>query len=93
MIRGVILLALTVGAAFLCWPFFAASRALDTQGITLTGSIVGTRLDLAEVFQLHSAGRQKVVRTSRRLEDVNESMQAVEAGDIAALVVFDMRQG
>jgi propanol-preferring alcohol dehydrogenase len=61
------------------------------QGITVTGSIVGTRLDLAEVFELHVAGRTRVVRTTRRLEDVNEAMKAVEAGDIDARVVFDLR--
>ena len=61
------------------------------QGITVAGSIVGTRLDLAEVFELHLAGRTRVVRTTRHLDDVNEAMKAVEAGDIDARVVFDMR--
>jgi len=61
------------------------------NGITVAGSIVGTRLDLAEVFELHLAGRTRVVRTTRRLDDVNEAMKAVEAGDIDARVVFDMR--
>jgi propanol-preferring alcohol dehydrogenase len=63
------------------------------NGITVTGSIVGTRLDLAEVFELHAAGRTRVVRTTRRLDDVNEAMKAVEAGDIDARVVFDFRAG
>jgi len=61
------------------------------QGITVAGSIVGTRLDLAEVFELHLAGRTRVVRTTRHLDDVNDAMKAVEAGDIDARVVFDMR--
>ncbi len=61
------------------------------QGISVTGSIVGTRLDLAEVFELHASGRTRVVRTTHKLEDVNESMKAVEAGDIDARVVFDLR--
>ena len=61
------------------------------NGITVAGSIVGTRLDLAEVFELHLAGRTRVVRTTRRLDEVNEAMKAVEAGDIDARVVFDMR--
>ena len=62
------------------------------QGITVTGSIVGTRLDLAEVFELHAAGNTQVVRTTRQLDDVNEAMKAVEAGDIDARVVFDFRR-
>ncbi len=61
------------------------------NGLTVTGSIVGTRLDLAEVFELHAAGLTRVVRTTRRLEEVNEAMKAVEAGDIDARVVFDLR--
>jgi propanol-preferring alcohol dehydrogenase len=61
------------------------------QGISVIGSIVGTRLDLAEVFELHAAGRTQVVRTTRRLDEVNEAMKAVEAGDIDARVVFDFR--
>jgi len=61
------------------------------QGITVTGSIVGTRLDLTEVFELHARGLTKVVRVTRRLDDVNEAMRAVEAGEIDARVVFDMR--
>jgi propanol-preferring alcohol dehydrogenase len=61
------------------------------QGITVTGSIVGTLLDLREVFELHAAGRTSVVRTTRRLEEVNEAMKAVEHGDIDARVVFDLR--
>jgi propanol-preferring alcohol dehydrogenase len=61
------------------------------NGISVIGSIVGTRLDLAEVFELHAAGKTHVVRTTRRLEEVNEAMKAVEAGDIDARVVFDFR--
>jgi propanol-preferring alcohol dehydrogenase len=61
-------------------------------GITVTGSIVGTRLDLAEVFELHAAGLTRVVRTTRYLDEVNEAMKAVENGDIDARVVFDLRR-
>ena len=34
-------------------------------GITITGSIVGTRTDLREVFELHAAGKTKVIREVR----------------------------
>ena len=53
----------------------------------------GTRLDLAEVFELHAVGQTRVIRTTRRLDEVNESMKAVEVGDIEARVVFDLRPG
>jgi propanol-preferring alcohol dehydrogenase len=58
------------------------------NGITIVGSIVGTRTDLREVFELHAAGRTKVIRETRSLEDVNEAIEDVEAGRVAARVVF-----
>jgi len=61
------------------------------NGITLVGSIVGTRLDLAETFELHAAGRTRVIRESRRLEDVNSAFEEVEKGQAPARLVFDLR--
>jgi propanol-preferring alcohol dehydrogenase len=60
------------------------------QGITVTGSIVGTRVDLAETFELHADGRTTVVREQRRLEDVNDAVREVEKGEIEARIVFDL---
>ena len=59
-------------------------------GISVIGSIVGTRLDLAEVFELHAAGRTRVVFESWRLEDVNDAIAKVLAGEVDARVVFDL---
>jgi propanol-preferring alcohol dehydrogenase len=60
------------------------------NGITIIGSIVGTRTDLREVFELHSAGKTKVIRETRSLETVNESIADVEAGRVAARIVFEL---
>ena len=60
------------------------------QGITVTGSIVGTRVDLAETFELHAAGRTTVIRELRRLGDVNEAMTDVLGGTVDARIVFDL---
>ena len=60
------------------------------KGITVTGSIVGTRVDLAETFELHAAGRTTVVREPRRLGEVNEAMGQVERGEVDARIVFDL---
>ena len=59
------------------------------NGITVVGSIVGTRTDLREVFELHAAGKTEVTREIRPLEAVNEAIADVEAGRIAARVVFE----
>ena len=61
------------------------------QGITVTGSIVGTRVDLAETFELHASGHTRVVRETRRLEQVNESFAEVLEGRAPARLVFDLR--
>lgn len=57
-------------------------------GKSVTGSIVGTRQDLADVFALHVAGRTKVIAEERHLEDVNTCVDDVLAGRIPARVVF-----
>lgn len=58
-------------------------------GITIVGSIVGTRSDLREVFELHGAGKTRVIRETRPLEEVNEAIADVEAGRVAARVVLE----
>jgi propanol-preferring alcohol dehydrogenase len=57
-------------------------------GISVIGSIVGTRADLAEVFRLHAAGRTRVELQTRKLEDVNDAIEDVLAGRVTARVVF-----
>ncbi|CAN5568756.1 alcohol dehydrogenase AdhP [soil metagenome] len=59
------------------------------KGISVIGSIVGTRQDVAEVFALHAAGRTTVVAETRKIEDVNEAMADVLAGKIPARLVFE----
>ena len=61
------------------------------QGITVVGSLVGTRVDLAETFELHADGRTRIVRQSRRLEQVNDAIDEVLAGEVEARLVFDLR--
>ncbi len=61
------------------------------RGIHVIGSLVGTREDLAEVFQLHAAGRTQVVLERRELEDVNACFAEVLSGDVPARLVFDLR--
>ncbi|MFC8348417.1 zinc-dependent alcohol dehydrogenase [Streptomyces sp. NPDC057280] len=57
-------------------------------GISVIGSIVGTRQDLAEVFALHAAGRTQVIAEPRRLDQVNDSFDEVLGGRAEARLVF-----
>jgi propanol-preferring alcohol dehydrogenase len=59
------------------------------NGISIVGSIVGTRADLRRVFDLHAAGRTRVIRDTRPLEQVNAAIADIEAGKVAARIVFE----
>lgn len=58
------------------------------KGISVIGSIVGTRQDLAEVFALHAAGRTRVITETRDLGDVNSAVDEVLEGSVPARLVF-----
>ena len=60
------------------------------RGISVIGSLVGTRNDVQDCFALHAQGRTRVVAEARRLEDVNACFEEVLAGDVPARLVFDM---
>ncbi|GLW99024.1 zinc-dependent alcohol dehydrogenase [Microtetraspora sp. NBRC 16547] len=59
-------------------------------GISVIGSIVGTRADLAEVFRLHAAGRTTVKYETRDLEEINQAVEEILSGQIPARLVFEL---
>ena len=59
------------------------------KGISIIGSIVGTRQDLAEVFALHAAGKTTVISETRKIEDINDAMADVLSGAVPARLVFE----
>jgi propanol-preferring alcohol dehydrogenase len=64
------------------------------NGINVHGSIVGTRVDLAEVFELHADGHTEVHREVRSLDTVNQSFEDVlHSRTDEPRVVFDLRDG
>ena len=60
------------------------------NGTKVLGSIVGTRTDLQEVFELHAAGKTEVIYERRPLEDVNSAIHEVETGQVRARLVFNL---
>jgi propanol-preferring alcohol dehydrogenase len=60
------------------------------KGITVIGSLVGTRNDLADCFALHAHGHTRVITETRRLEDVNDCFEEVLSGQVPARLVFDL---
>jgi alcohol dehydrogenase, propanol-preferring len=59
------------------------------SGITLRGSIVGTRLDLQEALCFAGVGAVKATVETARLEDINDVFGRMEAGQIEGRVVLD----
>ncbi|GLI01064.1 zinc-dependent alcohol dehydrogenase [Phytohabitans aurantiacus] len=58
------------------------------KGISVIGSIVGTRDDLATVFKLHAAGRTKVIYEVRKLDEINTAIDDVLASRVPARLVL-----
>jgi propanol-preferring alcohol dehydrogenase len=61
------------------------------KGIKVVGSLVGTRVDLAETFELHADKRTRIVRETRQLDQINDAIRQVEQGEVEARLVFDLR--
>ena len=60
------------------------------NGITVRGSIVGTRLDLQESLDFAAMGKVKATVASDRLENINDIFARMHAGQIEGRVVLDM---
>ena len=61
------------------------------NGITIRGSIVGTRLDLQESLEFAGEGMVKPTVTKRSLEEINTIFEEMREGTIDGRMVLDMR--
>ncbi|MDC0713899.1 alcohol dehydrogenase AdhP [Stigmatella sp. ncwal1] len=59
------------------------------NGITVRGSIVGTRLDLKEALAFAAQGKVKATVSTDTLENINEVFSRMHAGKIEGRVVLD----
>lgn len=59
-------------------------------GITVRGSIVGTRLDLQEALAFAGHGQVKATVSTARIEDINRVFERMQKGQIEGRVVLDM---
>jgi len=60
------------------------------NGITVRGSIVGTRLDLQESLDFAAQGKVAATVSTDRLENVNDVFERMHAGRIEGRVVLDL---
>lgn len=61
------------------------------DGITVRGSIVGTRLDLKEALDIAARGKVKAHIHVEPLENINDIFKRMEHGQIDGRIVVDMR--
>ncbi|PTB30932.1 alcohol dehydrogenase AdhP [Photobacterium phosphoreum] len=59
------------------------------NGITLVGSIVGTRRDLAECLDFAAQGKIKTNIEVRKLEEINTIFDELEKGEVTGRIVMD----
>ncbi|CAH2603304.1 Alcohol dehydrogenase [Rhodovastum atsumiense] len=60
------------------------------NGITVRGSIVGTRLDLQEALDFAAAGQVRANVTTERLDNINDVFMRLREGAVDGRVVIDM---
>lgn len=59
------------------------------NGITVRGSIVGSRLDLQESLQFASEGKVRATYTTDKLENINSIFDSMNKGQIEGRIVLD----
>lgn len=67
---------------------------IDTvlNGVTVRGSIVGTRLDLQETLEFAAEGKVKATVATDTLENINEIFDRMRRGDIEGRIVLDFQR-
>jgi alcohol dehydrogenase, propanol-preferring len=60
------------------------------NGITVRGSIVGTRLDLRQSLEFAAQGKVKATVTTDKLENINDVLARLHQGRIEGRVVLDL---
>jgi propanol-preferring alcohol dehydrogenase len=60
------------------------------KALTIRGSIVGTRLDLAEALSFAGEGLVHATTKAERLEDINDIFKRMHAGTIDGRIVLDI---
>ena len=62
------------------------------NGVTVRGSIVGTRLDLQESLDFAADGKVKATISTAKLDDINDIFQRMHKNQIEGRIVLDLTQ-
>ena len=63
------------------------------KGLTIRGSIVGTRQDMAEALDFCARGLIHPLVASAGLDEINDVFDRMERGQIDGRIVIDHRKG
>jgi len=67
-------------------------RSLRCKGLTIRGSIVGTRQDMAEALDFYARGLIHPTVASAGLDEINDVFAKMERGQIDGRIVIDYRK-
>jgi len=62
------------------------------NGVSVVGSIVGTRKDLEECLEFAARGKVKAIIEEKQLEDINDIFSDMEKGEITGRIVMSLTQ-
>ena len=63
------------------------------RGLTVRGSLVGTRKDMEEVLDFYSRGKINPTYTVEPMENINSIMERLKEGKVDGRIVIDMHEG
>ena len=89
MLASVRPLGRIVAAALVAEPVPVSQNWLTLTGVEITGTSVGTRLELQDLLRMHAREPFVSELTPVRLEDVNAALDALEAGRVNGRQVID----
>jgi len=93
MLAAVRALGRIVAAALVSEPVPVSQDWLTLTGVEITGTSVGTRLELQDLLRMHARDPFLSDLTPVRLEEVNAALDALEAGRVNGRQVIDFRPG
>ncbi len=89
MLKAVRRLGRVVAAALVSEPVPVSQDWLTLTGVEITGTSVGTRLELQELLRMHAREPFLSELTPVRLEEVNAALDALKAGQVNGRQVID----
>jgi len=62
------------------------------KGITIRGSIVGTRLDLQEALEFAEEGKVHATVSTDTIDNINEILEKLEHGTVEGRIILDFEK-